>query len=295
MKSASLAHSELAAAKINLALHVLGRRPDGYHDIDSIVVFADFGDQVEIHESGKEFIVDGPFAGDLAAAIGRERNLAAIANERLVAAAGDRSEPTELRLIKNLPIASGLGGGAADAAAVLRLLNAHWRLGLQPSELQAIGGTIGADVPMCIASVPLRATGRGDRVAEIAGIPTLPLALVFPSAGVSTAKVFARAGDGSDPRLPRLPGRFGSVADMAGWLDGTRNGLEEPAIAEVPVIGEALNHLRRSTDCLIARMTGSGSTCFGLFPDLGSAKRAVGRIRADRPNWWVRATTTAGS
>ena len=294
MKSASLAHSELAAAKINLALHVLGRRPDGYHDIDSIVVFADFGDQVDIHEGDKEFIVDGPFAADLAA-IGHERNLAFIAREQLIAAVGDRAKPTGLRLIKNLPIASGLGGGSADAAAVLRLLNTHGRLGLRPSELQAIGGGIGADVPMCVASLPLRATGRGDRVAEIAGIPTLPLALVFPSAGVSTAKVFARAGDGSDPRLPRLPGRFDSVADMAGWLGRTRNGLEEPAIAELPIIGEALDHLRRSTDCMIARMTGSGSTCFGLFPDLDSAKRAIGRIRAERPNWWVRATTTAES
>ncbi len=295
MKSASLARGELAAAKINLALHVLGRRPDGYHDIDSIVVFADFGDQVEVQGSDSGFVVDGPFAADLATEGERERNLAVIATERLAGAAGNRAEPTGLRLVKNLPVASGLGGGSADAAAVLRLLNARWRLGLPLDELQAIGAAIGADVPMCVASMPLRATGRGDRVAPAAGIPALPVALVFPSAGISTAKVFARTGDGSDKRLPRLPGRFDSVADMAGWLGGTRNGLEQPAAAELPAIGEALDRLRRSTDCLIARMTGSGSTCFGLFPDLDLAKRAIGRIRAERPNWWVRATTTSAS
>jgi 4-diphosphocytidyl-2-C-methyl-D-erythritol kinase len=295
LKSASLAQGELAAAKINLALHVLGRRPDGYHDIDSIVVFADFGDQVGVNGDDDGFAVEGPFAASLAAELGSERNLAIVARERLATAVGQRAAPTALRLVKNIPVASGLGGGSADAAAVLRLLNAHWRLGFPPGELQSIGSTIGADVPMCVASVPLRATSRGDQVATAAGIPTLPLALVFPSAGVSTAKVFAAAGGGSDPRLPRLPGRFGSVADIAAWLGGTRNGLEEPAVAELPIIGEALAELRRSTDCMIARMTGSGSTCFGLFPDLDRAKRAIGRIRAERPTWWVRATATAGS
>lgn len=287
---------EAAPAKINLALHILGRRPDRYHDIDSLAVFAEIGDEIEAApgEDGLSVTIDGPFARDLAAAPD-ERNLALVAARTLAKAAGGKSPGAAIRLTKNLPVAAGLGGGSADAAATLRLLNRLWRLGFAEAKLQEIGAEIGADVPMCVASVPLRATGRGERLTSVEHVPPLPVVLVFPAAPVSTAAIFERVGGGSDKRLPRLPPRFGSPAEVAEWLRGTRNGLEAAAIEEAPPVGEALDLLRRSRDCLLARMSGSGSTCFGLFRDSDKAMRAAGAIRTARPAWWVKPTITGGS
>jgi 4-diphosphocytidyl-2-C-methyl-D-erythritol kinase len=126
-------------------------------------------------------------------------------------------------------------------------------------------------------------------------LPALPLILIFPSVGVSTAKIFDRAGDGTDPRLPRIPPRLASPADLAGWLRQTRNGLEDAAIEELPAIREALDLLARARGSLFSRMSGAGSCCFGLFPDLDTAKQAAGAIRTARPGWWVKATTTSAS
>ena len=295
MKSDSPVDGERAPAKINLALHVLGRRPDRYHDIDSLVVFADIADEIEASASddGLRLAIDGPFAGSLDGDVAD--NLAIVAATKLAAHAYANPDGTALRLTKNLPVAAGLGGGSADAAAVLRLLSRYWRLGLPADELRTIGDEIGADVPMCVASVPARATGRGERLTEIAGFPALPMVLVFPGVGVPTAAVFARIEAGRGERLPRLPLQPGSAADIAGWLRQTRNGLQDAAIAEAPVIRDVLAALSGSRDCLVARMSGSGSTCFGLFPSEDAAKRAAGAIRAKHPSWWVRPTITAGS
>jgi 4-diphosphocytidyl-2-C-methyl-D-erythritol kinase len=295
LKSDSPVGGERAPAKINLALHVLGRRPDRYHDIDSLVVFADIADEIEARSSdgGLTLVAGGPFAGSLGA--DDTDNLAMLAATKLAAAADANPDGTALRLTKNLPVAAGLGGGSADAAAVLRLLNRYWQLGRAPDELRAIGDEIGADVPMCVASVPARATGRGERLTEIDGFPALAMVLVFPGVGVATAAVFARTEAGRGERLPRLPLQLSSAADVAAWLRQTRNGLQDAAIAEAPIIRDALTALTDSRDCLIARMSGSGSTCFGLFPSEDAAKRAAGAIRAKHPSWWVKPTTTAGS
>lgn len=286
---------EKAPAKINLALHVLGQRPDRYHDIDSLVVFADAADEVEAVGSGDgmTLAVDGPFARELGD--DPSANLVLIAAEKLAAMADVDGGGIALRLTKNLPVAAGLGGGSADAAATLRLLNRQWKLGLSPEALCELGGEIGADVPMCVRSVPLRATGRGERLGDVTGFPALPMVLVFPGVGVATAKVFADLGGGSDQRLPRLPLQTRSPADVAGWLRQTRNGLQDAAIAGAPAIGDALSALAATRDCLIARMSGSGSTCFGIFPSDDAAKRAAGAIRTERPSWWVKPTMTAGS
>jgi 4-diphosphocytidyl-2-C-methyl-D-erythritol kinase len=288
---------EPAPAKINLALHVLGKRPDGYHDIDSLVVFTDLGDSIALAdaESPLALSVDGPFAAELKSSLQGRDNIVLAAAQRLAAIAGDSAVSTGLRLTKNLPPASGLGGGSADAAAALRLLHRHWRISLPIGALADIGAEIGADVPMCLASVPLRATGKGERLAEVPGLPALPVILAFPSAGVSTARIFERAGDGTDRRLPRIPAGIASPAELAAWLRQTRNGLEDAAVAELPAIREALDLLTRARDSLFARMSGSGSCCFGLFPDLDAAKLAAGAIRAARPSWWVKATMTAAS
>lgn len=296
MKFDNGAAVEAAPAKINLALHILGRRPDRYHDIDSLAVFAEIGDEIEAvpGENGLSVTTDGPFARDLSAAP-TERNLVLTAAKKLSEIAGDQAADAEIRLTKNLPVASGLGGGSADAAATLRLFNRVWRLGLAEEELQAIGAEIGSDVPMCVASAPLRATGRGEKLTLAERVPPLPIVLVFPSTPISTAAIFERIGGGSDKRLPRLPLRFDSPADVAAWLRGTRNGLEAAAFEEMPVIGEVLDLLGRSRDCLLARMSGSGSTCFGLFADADKAMRAAGAIRTARPAWWVKPTMTGGS
>ena len=297
MRFDSAADAEPASAKINLALHILGRRPDRFHDIDSLAVFAEIGDRIDVEPTEGEFAlnIDGPFARELATATPDNRNLVVAVTTKLTVLAGSHAKGTGLRLTKNIPIASGLGGGSADAAAAFRLLNRHWQLGLSESELQAMGVEFGADVPMCVASAPVRATGKGDRLTAIGGLPPLPIVLAYPSVGVSTAAVFGRVEGSSDSRLPRIPARFGSVADVAAWIDRTHNGLEQPAGEQLPAIGDALDLLRRSSDCLLARMTGSGSTCFGLFPTSDHAMRAAGVIRTQRPSWWVRPTITGES
>jgi len=282
--------TEAAPAKVNLALHVRGRRPDGYHELDTLVVFAADGDTVELAEGGDRLTIDGPF-GALLRGDGTE-NLVLRAARRLAARAG-RSWPA-LRLTKNLPVAAGLGGGSADAAATLRLLTRAWQLPLDDGELAAEGIALGADVPMCLKSRPLVARGRGERIAEVAGFPPLSMVLVHPAVAVSTGQVFARLDSPEDPPLPDLPDRFGSVADFVRWLRPTRNGLSDAARDIAPAIGNALLALS-NTGAMFARMSGSGATCFGIFPFADAAEHAARIIRAAEPTWWVSTTTTGGS
>ncbi len=282
--------SEIAPAKINLALHILGRRADGYHDIDSLVVFANVGDRVAAAAEGPPLVIDGPFASALSA----EDNLVARAAIAIAREAG-RLPDVALRLTKNLPVGAGIGGGSADAAATLRLLDRTWQLSLAPERLQALALELGADVPMCLSSRPARAAGRGESLTEIDGLPPLPMVLVFPSVSVSTASVFARLAAPSDPPLTPLPSAFADASSVAGWLAQTRNGLQAPAEAEAPVVGDAIGLIGETESCLIARMSGSGSCCFGIYPTHEAAARAADLIGQARPNWWVKAATTGGS
>jgi 4-diphosphocytidyl-2-C-methyl-D-erythritol kinase len=260
---------ETAYAKLNLALHVRARDADGYHRIETIFAFAEDGDVLGVAPGeGLSLEVTGPFAPALA---GEGDNLVLRAARALAARAGIAPNAA-LALDKRLPVASGIGGGSADAAAALRLLRRFWSLDLDDAALHAIAAELGADVPACLASRTLRGEGRGDVLAPV-DLPDLagaPLLLVNPGAPVSTAAVF-RAWDGVD----RGP--------LDGWRIG-RNDLEPPALSLAPEIADVLASLGAAA---IARMSGSGATCFGLF-DREAERDAVAReIAAQHPGWWV--------
>jgi 4-diphosphocytidyl-2-C-methyl-D-erythritol kinase len=260
---------ETAYAKLNLALHVRARDADGYHRIETIFAFAEGGDVLGVAPGeGLSLEVTGPFAPALA---GEGDNLVLRAARALAARAGIAPNAA-LALDKRLPVASGIGGGSADAAAALRMLRRFWRLDLDDAALRAIAAELGADVPACLASRTMRGEGRGDVLApvdlpDLAGAPVL---LVNPGAPVSTAAVF-RAWDGID-RGPLRDWRIG------------RNDLETPALSLAPEIADALASLGGAA---IARMSGSGATCFGIFRREVERDAAAGNIAARRPRWWT--------
>lgn len=292
-------NAEPAPAKINLALHVTSRRPDGYHLIDSLVVFADYADLVSaVPSTGRqiELTLDGHFAGELDLLSRPRDNLVVRAAEALIAAAKNRKlPPAHLVLTKRIPIGAGLGGGSADAAAALRLLDRFWELGLDDGKLAKIGLSLGADVPMCLMPKPVIARGIGERLTAVTGMPRLPVVLVHPSIPLSTAKVYARLEPAERPPLPPLPARFDSPIAFAIWLRQTRNDLVEPARAETGLAEAATKALSADPGCLFARMSGSGAAAFGIFPKLSTAEKAAERLRHKRPNWWVVAVETIGS
>ncbi|MBS3648303.1 4-(cytidine 5'-diphospho)-2-C-methyl-D-erythritol kinase [Pseudaminobacter sp. 19-2017] len=292
MTSATRAVSEAAPAKINLALHVVGRRPDGYHLIESLSVFTAYGDQVAVAPAPHDaFSLAGPFAGD--APDGRE-NLAVRAREALREVAGyENTPPVLIFLEKNIPAMAGLGGGSSDAAAVLRALTRLWKLDLDGAQLSRIGASLGADVPMCVRGRPLIARGIGEQIEERAGFPVLRMVLVNPRVPVSTPAVFGALKSHDNAPLPPLPQKANDAV-LIEWLQATRNDLSEPAAGLAPVIGEALAALRVSGASL-ARMSGSGATCFGLFPSAAAAERAAAIISKQQHDWFVIATETGGS
>ena len=271
-----------ARAKVNLDLLVTARRPDGYHELDSLVVFAGACDLVTASAAPSlQLDIDGPFAEALPR---DETNLVMAAARELAWAAGTR-RGAAMRLTKALPVAAGLGGGSADAAATLYALNQLWRAGLPPERLRDIGLTIGADVPVCLHGGPVRVRGVGERLDPVRGLPDLPLLLVNPGVPLSTAAVFKAL------RLPDEPERAPfpptpSIHQLAAWLGEGRNDLEPAAIGLEPAIGETLGMLRHLPDCLVARMSGSGATCWALFADAADLAAADAALAAARPAWW---------
>ena len=189
-------------------------------------------------------------------------------------------------------MAAGLGGGSADAAATLRLLNQMWSLGLSAEELARAGIKLGADVPMCLHGRPLVASGIGEKIKPAPGIPALPMVLAFPGGGLPTVSVFAALGDSGRAGLPPLPPRFESLLDFVFWLRQTRNDLARPAAEVSSLAAAAAKALNRDPDSLFARMSGSGTAAFGIFLSLKAAERAAARVQADHPHWWVVATMT---
>lgn len=263
-----------APAKINLFLHVGDKRADGYHALQSLVVFAQAADELEFRPSPELALsVRGPFAAGLSA---DDDNLVLKAARALKATA-------RIVLTKNLPVASGIGGGSADAAAVLRALS-----DLPREVLLAIAASIGSDVPVCVASKSAWMEGRGEALAQVEGVPPMPMLLVNPGVAVSTAEVFralkTRRGTGM-----RRPERFGGAEELLQFLQTTANDLEAPASALQPVIADVLGEIE-DAEALIARMSGSGATCFGLFESEESVARAAQAISAAHPAWWVCAT-----
>lgn len=281
--------TEFAAAKVNLALHVTGRREDGYHLLETLVVFCDVGDIVTVGRPGPgrdEFALSGPHGGELDDG---GNNLVLRARNALRSVIGRRAaSPIAIALEKNLPVSSGIGGGSADAAATLRALARHWQA--KDVDLAAVATTLGADVPMCLRSEPALATGTGEVLTPLAGLPPLHLVIVNPGVPVSTPAVFARLQTCANPPLPPLPA-IGDARDLADYLQRTRNDLAGPARQIVPAIGNVLDALD-ATGPLMARMSGSGATCFGLYLDADSAARAAGALRKTEPAWYVRATRT---
>lgn len=279
---------ETAPAKINLALHVTGRRADGYHVLDSLVVFTRFGDLIAVEPADEDqFSVDGPFADAVPTDAG---NLVLKARDALRAALQNSPPPIAIRLTKNLPVASGVGGGSSDAAATLKALNRLWNASLSDAQLATIALPLGADLPMCLAARPLVARGIGDELTPVANVPAIPLVLVNPNVPVSTPAVFAALENRDNAPLPPLPRSF-DFHGLRNWLDTTRNDLEAPALKLVPAIGQAIRALDKA-DSGFSRMSGSGATCFGLFETNNVAKRAAASIRQRHPDWWV-ATTRA--
>jgi 4-diphosphocytidyl-2-C-methyl-D-erythritol kinase len=282
----------LAPAKINLALHVTGQRGDGYHEIDTLVVFARFGDRVTVSPADRDrFDLTGPYAKDVPA---DGENLVLKARDRLRDKHGTNAGPVAIRLEKNLPVASGVGGGSSDAAATLKALARLWTID-EAAELADIGLMLGADVPMCLAARPLVARGIGEAIRPVGAMARLALVLVNSMVAVATPAVFGALECRTNAPLPDLDAaQFGDAAGLARFMADTRNDLEAPAMRIAPEIAEALAELR-SAGADVARMSGSGATCFGLFDTPRAAAAAASAVRARRPGWFAVATETGAS
>lgn len=279
-----------APAKLNLYLHVLGRRADGYHLLDSLVAFAALGDTVSVRPAGRLTVsVSGPFGAALA---DEPDNLVLRAARRLAEA---KAVPAggAIELVKRLPVSAGLGGGSSDAAAVLRAFDRLWGLGMEGAELNQLARDLGADVPVCIAGRASFVSGIGAAVEPAPALPQAALVLANPGVPLATKEVYAaHRGAGSEPARFREAPR--DTAHLAALLAARRNDLTEPAQALVPAIGTVLEALAGKPGCLLARMSGSGPTCFGLFADAAAAERAAKALAADHPDWWLKPTALIG-
>ncbi|MBI1245400.1 MAG: 4-(cytidine 5'-diphospho)-2-C-methyl-D-erythritol kinase [Alphaproteobacteria bacterium] len=276
---------EFAPAKINLSLHVVGKRVDGYHLLDSLVAFADIGDEVAAAPGELlSLALGGPFATALA---GEPDNLVLRA-ARALAAASATDEGAKIRLTKNLPVASGIGGGSSDAAATLRALGRLWG-GLPPRErLDELAYALGADTIVCLDPRASWMSGTGETVEPAGELPEAGLVLVNPGIAVPTPMVFrARTGPFSKPERFPIPA---DAPGLARALAATSNDLAGPALRLAPAIGEALAALESLPGALLSRMSGSGATCFGLFADRPAAAAAAKTLKSRAPaGWWIAA------
>jgi 4-diphosphocytidyl-2-C-methyl-D-erythritol kinase len=274
--------SEPAPAKINLTLAITGKREDGYHLLDSLTVFAGARDMVHAAIPGEDTLaleIQGPFAPALTV----EPNNLVLRAARALAALLDRPPVAKLVLEKHLPVASGIGGGSADAAATLRALARLWEVTIKPRDLHRLALSLGADVPVCLECVPRRMGGIGDVLTSAPMLPPFGLALVNPGVAVSTADVF-RARVGLFSAEPELPPAWDDVGAMARRLSVLSNDLEHAAVQLCPKIGLVLEALRGTRGCLLARMSGSGATCFALYE---TPARAVSALAdCSFPGWW---------
>jgi 4-diphosphocytidyl-2-C-methyl-D-erythritol kinase len=281
--------SEEARAKINLALHVTGQRPDGYHLLDMLVTFADHGDRLDFMPSPTdEFTLSGRFGETLAGDGGT--NLVLKARDLLREAIGPLAFPVRIQLEKNLPVASGIGGGSADAAATLRGLMRLWGTSLPEEALAALALKLGADVPMCLASRPLIARGIGEKIEPVPELPVLAMVLANPLKGVSTPEVFRQLATKNNPALSLPPSRP-LAADWLAAIAAARNDLEPPARELVPEIA-AISAMLQANGALLTRMSGSGATCFGIFATMAAAEDAAAALHDERPDWYFQATET---
>jgi 4-diphosphocytidyl-2-C-methyl-D-erythritol kinase len=287
---------EEGRAKVNLTLRVIGRRTDGYHDLESVVAFADCADRLTL-EPGPELTL--AMTGPLADACGETADNLVLKAARVLASEYPRLQLGAFSLEKVLPVAAGIGGGSADAAAALRLLASLNSLSLDDARLQKVALATGADVPVCLKSRACDMTGVGDKL-HFLSLPRMPCVLVNPRVAVATKDVFSALGLRSGElrvgvtdvlRAPAWPSAGASIADWAEILAEIPNDLEAPAIRIQPVISDVLAALRASAAVKLARMSGSGATCFAIFGELAEAQAAAEIIRRDHPAWWVHAGT----
>lgn len=280
-----MAGSRLAPAKVNLFLHVDAPTPDGFHPICSAMVFADVGDLVSLTES-PGLTVAGPFAGELS---GGGENLVVRAMKALEP---QLPGPVGLHLEKRLPVAAGLGGGSSDAGAALRLLRDTFARQVTDPTLEGLAASLGSDGAACLWASAVMARGRGELLSPWPSMPKLYGVLVNPRVGVSTAAVYGRfddLGEFAGLEIPDLPPEFGTVEHLAHWLKQTRNDLERPALTIAPVIGTVLAELEMARGVLLARMSGSGATCFALCDDQAAADGLARSLEARHGDWWVQA------
>lgn len=288
--------TEEGRAKVNLSLRVVGRRADGYHDLESVVAFADCADRLTLEPSGELKLTT---TGPLAAACGDTADNLVLKAAALLAEAVPGLKLGAFALDKVLPVAAGIGGGSADAAAALRLLARLNDLSLDDPRLQKVALATGADVPVCLLSSACDMTGVGEQLLPLA-LPSMPCVMVNPRVPVATKDVFQALGLRNGEllvgvtdviRAPAWPEEGASVTDWVEVLEDVANDLEAPAMRIEPVIGEVLEALRNSAGVKLARMSGSGATCFAIYGAPAEAHAAAERIRRDHPGWWVHAGT----
>lgn len=282
--------TEIAPAKINLYLHVTGRRPDGYHLLDSLVVFAGAGDVLH-YEPGPQPLhlkLEGRFGLALGADAAGADNLVMKAAAVLRDLAGPQANVQGgcLVLEKNLPVASGIGGGSADAAATLRLLNRAWETQVDEPTLFRVAETLGADVPVCLLSQTVRMEGIGETLTPGPRLPECGLVLVNCGQAVSTPEVFRKRTGDFVPRAD-LPQSWPNSAAMVATLKALENSLEAPACSICPPVKKVLADIAAQPECQLARMSGSGATCFGVFPTVEAAREAADRLADAHAAWWV--------
>lgn len=285
--------SALARAKINLALHVTGVRADGYHLLSSLVAFAGVGDVIEAQTADDLSLT---ITGDFAAALtGNAQDNLMLKVARLLQRHTLTTQGVALHLCKQLPVASGMGGGSADAAATAKLLKALWNMKITEAELAQLLLPLGADIPVCLLEKPAYMGGIGEEISALPPIPLMGVVLVNPLVQVSTASIFRQydaLGRWESP-IP-LPLPASATATVQGWVDFLKtchNSLQPIAIAEAPVIAEVLAALEAQPECLLARMSGSGATCFGLCASAKDADMVQKRLRHIASHWWVQSGT----
>jgi 4-diphosphocytidyl-2-C-methyl-D-erythritol kinase len=284
---------DIGRAKLNLTLEVLGRRPDGFHALRSLVAFTALGDELELEPGDAlELETQGPFAGQLSGG-----NLIVSAAEAASAAAPGVTLG-RFRLLKRLPVAAGLGGGSADAGAALRLLARANPGALSPAAMASIAARLGSDVMVCLASRPALMTGRGESVEPVQGLPTCGVLLANPGPQLSAAAVYAelRAGDLHESPLASegAPDFHGDFEQLVAYALPRRNDLEAPAARLAPEIREVLAALLALEGPRLVRLSGSGPTCFALFATEREAKREAARLKGEFPHWWIAASTLGG-
>lgn len=272
-----------APAKLNLCLHLTGRRHDGYHLLESLVTFTAVADILEVEAAEQVSLqVTGPFAQDAGSG---EGNLVLKA-ARLLQTVGGVQRGARLRLSKNIPVGGGLGGGSADAAAALQLLNQLWALGLSREALLQLSPQLGADVAMCVAGQSAMARGIGE-VLEPLALPSVPVVLAHPRVPLLTKDVYTAFAQAGAPFQPS--GLHYAGGDLLAFLRATHNDLQAPAIACQPIVAQVLAALEAS-GATFSRMTGSGACCFALYAEEAAAQNAARVIAAAHPAWWVEAS-----